>query len=355
MGGNALSVTTRRTAKSEYLSISSYVLSNLQKSPELTGHRIVVIKAYADKESFGDLDVLLETFSGDTIDYTQLIQSVFNPTQIVQNSHVYSFDYNEFQVDLILTPHEDYDTSCVYYSYNDLGNLLGRIFKKLGFKYGHRGLSYIFRENDDKFNAFAEVIVSRDIEQILEFGGYDYARFTQGFDNLDDIFKYVASSKYFHKDIYLLHNRNHASRTRDKKRKTYNLFLQWCDSAENLPTYPWTEMREQDGYAGKPEFLATALNTFDGFNELYNIIMSEHEQSKLFKTLFNGSIVSAETGLVGKELGSFMSYFLDSQGGKDLFRETTILDYHHDPVVTSNMLVSLIQYQLMTYRGINCG
>jgi len=320
MGGNALKeITTRRVDREEYIKIRDYVIEKISSgiaNHSFVNRRILDIPAYRTKESFGDLDILLETFSGESLNYADMIHGWFSPKQLVTNSGVYSFDYENFQIDLILTPTEYYDTSLSYYSWNDLGNLAGRIFKKLGFKYGHKGLSYIFRDKDNQFNSFAEIVVSKDIKKIIEFGDLNYEEFIVGFDTVEQMFRWVSKSKYFHKDIYLLHNRNHISRTRDKKRKIYNEFRTWCETAQGLPEYPWTEMREQDGYAGKPEFLQLALKTFDGFDIQHCKILSQHENLLRVKQNFNGEIVSRITGLQGKELGVFMQHFVNSIGGK---------------------------------------
>ena len=330
MGGNALSeVNTHRLDRAEYLTICDEVLAQLRHNilRHNISRRIVDIPAYRNKESFGDLDILLETFSGDNIDYRSLIIVLFAPKQIVQNNNCYSFDYKDFQIDLILTPTTEFNTTLSYFSWNDLGNLAGRIFKKLGFKYGHRGLSYLFREDDLSHTVYAETIVSQDIQQIMAFGGLDYDKFIQGFDTIDDMFVWISSSKYFHKDIYLFHNRNHISRTRDKKRKNYHLFLEWCANTPNLNAYPWTEMREQDGYAGKPEFLELARKQFDGFAAEYDCIVGKHNEHKIFREKFNGNIVCELTGLTGKDLGMFMQHMTKIHGGKEsMFEEMWFLE-----------------------------
>ncbi len=328
MGGNALKefgIETRRVDRAEYLEIRDTIISNLksffQEEPNFLIRRVVDIPAYRTKESFGDLDLLLETFSGDSYKYVDVINKLFAPKKIAQNSEVYSFDYKDFQVDLILTPTDDFDTSLSYKAWNDLGNLAGRIYKKLGFKYGHKGLSYMFRQQDQTYNVFAETVVSKDIRQILEFADLDADAFFEGFDTVEQMFRWVSSSKYFHKDIYLLHNRNHVSRTRDRKRKIYNDFLKWCAETPCLPEYPWTQMREQDGYAGKPEFLKLALQKFDRFESIYNAIMLRHEQELIVRSKFNGDIVRTLTGKVGKELGHLMQHIICYCGGKDELRE----------------------------------
>lgn len=324
MGGNALkNVETRRIDRLEYDDIEFFVTSKLREAlnninPSLQGskRRVDSILFYRTKETFGDLDILVETFPGDGINYRDLITRTFAPKELVNNSGVYSFDYLDFQIDLILTPTEDYVPSYWYLAWNDLGNLAGRIFKKLGFKYGHKGLSYMFRRSDQAHSVFADCVVSRDHKAIFEFGDLDYDRFMKGFDTLEEMFRWVSSSKYFHRDIYLLHNRNHVSRTRDKKRPVYNLFLKWCETTPNLPEYPWTEMREQDGYAGKPEFLRMAMKHFDGFAEEHSRIEFIRLQTDRAKERFNGEVVKEITGLERAELGRYIQEFIERHGGR---------------------------------------
>lgn len=318
MGGHALkAIETRRVDREEYTRISHAVLRSLHGFFAAEERKIRDLPSYRTKDTFGDLDILIETFAGDSYDYRTVITGLFAPRQIVHNGNCYSFDYLNFQVDLILIPRGDFETAYAYYSWNDLGNLAGRLFKKLGFKYGHRGLSYMFRDRDESHCVYAEVVVSSDIKKILDFADLDYERFSKGFDSMEEMFRWVSGSRYFNKDIFLLHNRNHVSRIRDRKRKMYNLFLKWCTAHDDLPAYPWKEMREQDGYAGQPEFLQAALEHFEGFADRYLAIVDKHEKDLKVKEKFNGEIVGKLTGLSGKELGLFMASLMASHGGKD--------------------------------------
>lgn len=314
-----MTVKTRRVSRPEFLEIRDEVIDALEIAVNsvLNGStRINSLLAYRSKETFGDLDVLVESRAGSSIIWKDLLSRTFAPTEIVQNSNVYSFDYKQFQIDIILCNSDDYESSFNYFSWNDLGNLMGRVYKKMGFKYGHKGLSYMFRTKDNSQSVFAEVVVSQDISAILEFGGYDSTTFARGFNTLEDVFKFAASSEYFHKDIFLLYNRNNASRTRDRKRKTYHDFLLWCETAQDLPAYGWTTFKETDGYLGDPEFLRRALNTFPGFMEKQAQVLFLKDQRDRVHEKFNGGIISNLTGLVGRELGAFMGALIQQGGGK---------------------------------------
>jgi hypothetical protein len=330
MGGNALNFETRRASRNEYDVIRSYVLLALRTFFNDSSRRIEEIPAYRQKPDFGDLDVLLETRTGDLYHYKTIITELFNPKQVVQNGHIYSFDYDNFQVDLILTPTDIFQTSIDYFSNNDAGNLAGRLAKKLGFKYGHDGLTYMFRGEDQTHSVYDETIVSKDTAAIHKFLDLDHQRFIEGFDTLEEMFIWIASSKYFHSDIYLFHNRNYTSRIRDQKRKTYNQFLTWCAVTPVLNAYPWTQMREQDGYAGKPEFLKLALDTFPDFATRHAEIVKKHANHKIVTGKFNGNIVRELTGFEGRQLGEFMQHLLNNNGGKEHVYKSLLLATNFD-------------------------
>lgn len=116
------------------------------------------------------------------------------------------------------TPLEDFQTCRDYYTYNDLGNLIGRVAHKMGMKFGHLGLLYPLRDGD---HLIAELVVTRDTRQALEFMGYDFDRWNQGFDQLTDIFEFAASTPYFNPEAFTLENLNHRNRTRNRKRNTF--------------------------------------------------------------------------------------------------------------------------------------
>ena len=121
MGGNALKNTkTRRYQADEYFALAKEVRDKL-----LWGYRgwegkgfgrvnqVEVIEAYRSKESFGDMDVLYTTLSGDSVD-ANFIQDTFSPNEIVRNGNVISFDYKELQIDLIHSTHDSFESSSLY-------------------------------------------------------------------------------------------------------------------------------------------------------------------------------------------------------------------------------------------------
>ena len=303
MGGNALkNVVTRRYQKDEYFSLADEVLSVFRAAfPE---RRIDVLRAYRDKESFGDMDILFET-KEPSVNVLDFIKSAFSPKQYVKNSSVISFEYKEFQIDVIQMPTVDYQTSYEYYSWNDLHNLIGRVVHKLGTKHGHQGLSMTLK--DDRNYTYAELNISKDINRILAYAGYDSDRYQQGFDNLVDLFTYVTSSEFFNKSIYAYENRNHTARVRDKKRKTYSEFLDWIEP-QNLNAYPYENLAEKGGRFLDDFRLNRIFEFFPEFKETYNAAIVSYNIWFESKSLFNGNIVSEITGLTQLDLSNFMKH-----------------------------------------------
>ncbi len=308
MGGNALkAVKTRRYDAAEYRVLRDTVLTKLRN--RYPTRQIEDIRAYRAKPSFGDLDVLFEA-DNFTDDVYKMLEELFQPKQVVKNSSVWSFEFNEFQVDLIFTSKKMFDSSANYFAWNDLGNLIGRVAHKLGFKYGHDGLSFMVR---DGTHQYADIHISTDIVDILKFLKYDPVVFLKGFDTLEDIFKFASSSEYFNKEIYSLDNRNHASRIRDKKRKTYTEFLSWIETAENLPAYPWANLKEVGGYQYKTVFIQRAFEFFPEFKTDYDGVLAAFSRWQIAKSKFNGQLVSRITGLTETELGIFIKHLRSSK------------------------------------------
>lgn len=316
MGGNAIPNVTR-LAKDPYSKVTQSVLSMLAEwYPE---NRCSDILSYTNKETFGDLDVIIEQYDNEVS--STLLNNLkekfdLDKNDYYNNGSVLSFRYplgdrniTGFQVDIIVEPTKTYEMARDYFAYNDLGNLLGRITKKLGFKLGHKGLSYIVRDGNYKIK---EIFFSHYWDTALGLLELDIGRYDEGFDSLEDIFEFVASSPYFNPDIFLLHNRNHNARVRDQKRSTYNKFLKWCEeNNESLTHYPYQSERDHYGY-GSPSnmnmpFLENVL--FPAFPELKEEIVSLRdylELNKKAKEKYNGELVMRLTGLGGKELGQFM-------------------------------------------------
>ena len=212
-------------------------------------YKTVAIPSYRAKDSFGDCD-LLTTATDEA--FEESLSKDFTFLGKKRNGSVTSYalkygNFPPFQFDLIKAREDSFKFHYNYLSYNDLGNLIGRVAAAFGFKFAHDGL-YILAWYDHKgeersvgrvkeygkTNDCAEYKMEKlfisNFDEALEFLGFDSSRFAQGFNNVDDILDYVASSKYFCKDFFLFENRNHDQRKRDVKRPTYTKALEYFDT-----------------------------------------------------------------------------------------------------------------------------
>jgi hypothetical protein len=225
MGGNALkNVVTRRYARDEYFKLKERILNKIRERID----QFDVPKEFPCKESFGDLDVLI--VCPPSLNITNVIKELFHPTEIVHNGDVYSFDFEEFQIDFILTPKEQFENAIVYLSYSDLGGLIGNICHKVGLKYGIQGLwMNVHTKEFDPTTTSTKLILSTDTQQIFDFLGYNYERYTKGFDDHQEFFQWIAEGKYFRRYYFDDDQLNHAHRQRTSKRPIYIKFIAYLN------------------------------------------------------------------------------------------------------------------------------
>jgi hypothetical protein len=311
MGGNALaSHGSKRVSREVAEQVTSQVTALL--SSIAAAHSLPfdcrLVPAYRTKPDFGDLDFVVDARFMDGIPRPRLIAALSEALGAEVPAHaggpVFSFGYplpegGCLQVDLIRTPTEEMQAAIDYFSWNDLGNLIGRIAHKMGLKYGHNGLWMVLR---DGTHQFASVLISRDTREILEFLGYSYLQWVQGFDNREEIYRFAASTRFFNKAIYALENRNHIARTREKKRPVYMEFLAWLEN----PPVPLAAFEFPEC---KADNLPRLFAAFPEARERYEAKWAELEELKNLKSRYNAGVVTAITGLEHEALGRFMSRF----------------------------------------------
>jgi len=293
MGGNAFPDLSKRINCAEFDEISRSLLNLFSQN----GISSWIIQSFEEKRSFGDIDIIVDDSILKRLKAEDFQNLLGSPVKLL-NSNVWSFLYQGVQIDLIFTPANQIEFSLFYFSFNDLGNLIGKLYHKMGLKFGHKGLFYIVRHGN---YPFGEICLSQNPKKTIDFLGLSWYRYQQGFKNLDEIFRFVASSKFFNPDVYLFDNLNHQARTRDRKRPTYNAFLQWCKAQPDLPHYPFPE--------NKDAWFDLINSSFDHFLSELEFHKKEIEKIERFKAIFNGKIVSEITGLQGKQLGDFMAKY----------------------------------------------
>lgn len=210
MGGRALNnygITTVRKTTDEFNRIADNIT---QKINHDLGIETSIVKCYHNKETHGDLDILLKIDNiiyNKNVNLKEYVKNTFNPNAIHNNGGVFSFDYDQFQIDFIPIKESNWETAKVYFSYDPLGNAMGKTFHKLNLSYGWDGLKYKYRNFNGRNSH--NILISKNPQKIFEFGGYNYNRYLNGFDDIEEIFDFIIDGEYFNSDIFRMENLKH--------------------------------------------------------------------------------------------------------------------------------------------------
>ncbi len=263
---------------------------------------------YKDKKDFGDLDVLIK----DTVP-TETLMRIFARCECNNNGEsVISFNYKDFQIDFIKIKPEDFNIAYHYYSYNDLGNLIGQLAKYNHLKFGFDGLTY---NHYIKGQKLGNILISKNIDKILSFLDLSPAKFHQGFDTLKEVFDYIVKSKYFNPYVsdlepygysdagVALYRINKMNRERNTKRKTYQ---EWLEYVKPLKTGEDNYKFREDGnlqeiYDRVDKFFPEAH-----FKEKLDAIQKDRVS---IKDKFNGNVIKKLCPELKKE---DFQFFIDS-------------------------------------------
>jgi len=323
MGGSALKkygVETKRMNTSELFNTFDGMKDDYKKAFNID---IVMPKSYHNKESHGDLDILIP--KNKNINHKEYIIKTYNPKAIYHNGNVFSFDYNNFQVDFILVDYDLIEVAHTYLSFDPIGNLMGKTYHKFNLSYGWDGLKYKCR--DENGYKMKTVTVSTNIRKIFEFGGFDYNRFTEGFDTLEEIYHFIINSKYFNLNTFLFENLAYKDKKRNRKRPSYNKFLKYVN--ENKLQFANHEFDKD-----KASYLPKIIEFFPEAN--LDKTLTEIEEklriSKIIKNKFNGDMVmmwlpELKTGReIGQVIGNFKSEIEDFD---DFIMKSTYIEIYN--------------------------
>lgn len=256
MGGALLktwNLPEKRIPTDEYNRIKMELVDKLRNdfvcNRPVNGLCILVAPSIRNKETHGDLDIIIGKFEDHDIemcyggekDFGVYLQREFGYKPF-KNSNVYSFPYQGFQVDVTFHPMNDFYMAYDYSSWGDLGNIMGRVFHKMGLHFGHFGLSFWIRQGlfdnnlqwSDSDHIYDKTVLTTNMEEICEIGGFDYNRWLKGFDTEQEAFDFVVDSKYFNKELFALENLNHTNRTRNRKRGMYMRFVEYVANCDKV-------------------------------------------------------------------------------------------------------------------------
>lgn len=306
MGGN-LFPKAQRMSPEECYDVSLEVRKDLKDYIRIVG----IPESYSSKESFGDIDIITNYDFKDEEKLLKEADRRFGEENVVSRGDGFSFLYKDkYQVDLINCP-ENPCFALAYHHYNDLVGMLGLICRQYGLKLRNQALSYPVYMDEGRTQKVGEVHVSRNWDIVLSFLGlpvYEKCKF----NTLEDIFKYVASSKLFRPYFFDFGNLTSKQRLRNSKRPTFIKFNAWLQNLENLADLD-----------GPPVDKDAALEHFYFIEREAENLREDFRQFQAIKAKFNGNVVTDITGLTGLPLGQFMDLLREKSWFNDFIQDSS--------------------------------
>lgn len=297
MGGNLFKL--GRLPREQYLVIEAEIRAYLDRKLG-DGYRIP--RYYASKPDFGDLDVLVchRRMARPWGETRMEIVAELGIERYKATGAVFSTVYRDFQVDFFAKSEDEFESTYNFLCFNDLGNLLGKMFRRFNLKYGERGLHYVYRGADEHYKR--DILLTREHRRIFAFLELDHAPWEAGFADLEAMFRWVVGSPYFSVEPYV--ERAPSTERRRRQRKTFREFVEFLAREGITSAYPYH--RDRSLYIPK-------IAGFFPEVGLEDEIAAEDERGRrreLMRAKFNGRIVTALIpDLQGPALGRFMSAF----------------------------------------------
>ncbi len=300
MGGNLFKL--GRKPRLEYLEIEAEIRSYLDQK---VGDTYRIPRFYGDKPDFGDLDILVsDSVANESWHALRLeITKDLGITQFKAVGHVFSTVYRDLQVDFFVTP-EEYLQSCYHFmSFNDLGNLLGKICRRFNLKYGEHGLAYVYRRTDNPHYK-QDLEITTDFARICNFLGLEFDLWQNGFESLEVMFDWVIASPYFSVAPY--QKMDATLKKREQHRTTMQKFVEYLEQHSITKTF---DFQPRESYLEMIDAFFPEAN----LKAQIQLELEKETRASIFAQKFNGKLVSnLLPQLEGKSLGAFIVQFKNS-------------------------------------------
>lgn len=310
MGGNLLTK-GKRTKREKYIQIEKEIRKYLDIEIGSENYRIP--RYYKTKSTFGDMDIIINSIYFNKPKFMQIsfIERFINHFGIKDHKsvgNVYSTVYEGLQVDFFHVDINKLQTIANYMDFG-IGNFIGKLARTFNLKYGMDGLSYVHRMRDSHDNNEVYILsnykkelnISTDLEKIFKLFDLDYNKWKIGFNDKEDAFNWIVSSKYF--STYTYYNQKPGTKKREKNRQEFKDFISWLKTNGIDRGFIFTS---DEARFDTIKLIFPSID-IEGF---INDVTNEYNKHKKIKESFNGNTVTEiYPSLKGKELGNFISKF----------------------------------------------
>jgi hypothetical protein len=302
-----------RMPRDEYLVRERAIRAYLDK--KLGYYRIP--RYYGDKADFGDMDVIVPT----RLDWGDLREDIARELGVTETKsvgRVFSMAYDGLQTDLFAVAEKYVESTYTFMSFNDLGNLLGRICRRFNLKWGEEGLAYVYRRGADA-NYSKDLPITQDFARVCTFLGLDHATWIAGFPTLLSLYDWVVTCPYFSVVPYLDEPVGTiAKRTRD--RPTIQKFVDYLVE-RGISARP--ELGDRHAHI---EHVATEFPEANLLEQLAGEREREARSAAIAAKFSGDLVMRLRPELQGKALGEFIVAFKRSVGDFEAFVLATTPD-----------------------------
>lgn len=260
-------------------------------------------RSYGAKLTFGDIDVLVVDQGDQWPAMRTSIADELRVNACLRNGNTDSMSYRQMQLDFFQVEPEYLRVMAAFMDFNDLGNLVGRLARKFGLKWGERGLTYPYRRASG--NYVVDMPVSLDFEAVCRFLGLDYATWRTGFHELHEMFDWVIASPYFSVGPYVDSNESTSHMRKDGVHRT-NIarFIDYLSEKDIIKRYE---------YAERELYLPMILAAFPDAKLVEQIAMERIAEARadMLRAKFGGKLVQRlrpefKDHAAGPALGEFI-------------------------------------------------
>ena len=294
MGGKLFDLP--RMPRAEYLEREAAVRAYLDR--KLDG-RYRIPRFYGDKPDFGDMDVIVPSRPDWDVVRDEIAREL-GVTAIKRVGRVFSTAYAGLQTDFFAVPEKFLDSTYVFMSFNDLGNLLGRICRRFDLKWGEEGLSYVYRRaGDDHYRA--DLPITQDFARVCAFLRLDHATWVAGFPTLTSMFEWVITCPFFSVVPYL--DDDGPMRVRRKDRPTIARFVDFLRERE---------ITARPAFRDRADYVADVIAAFPDADLPEQIAAEKRAEARAAEVAarFSGKLVMRlRPELSGTALGTFIREF----------------------------------------------
>ncbi|GAQ80512.1 hypothetical protein KFL_000560020 [Klebsormidium nitens] len=320
MGGSALGDATdgRRRSPEEYEAIKKRVLEVVTPLYD----RVKVPRHIADKEDFGDLDVMVQGVRNPK--HVEIIREKLQSKKDHRNSDNHSYEFEGFQVDISNAGPNDFDMFCVYHEFGDMMGLLGMQASYVGLKLGQQGL-YLRLESKDageENNSLIkpyELILTTDPLKAFAYLGCDVQQYQRGFQTQLEMAEFLCRTKFFRPYVFRPSAAKYDARRRLLHRPMCIFFRDYL--ALHFPEQMLEEFQPPPELI--PDIKAIRDQAIRDFGKQAERDTWEVKARRFLglRHKLPGSLLMEVSGYKGPALGEFKKAFLAQWSDKDAFED----------------------------------